>query len=171
MSAAFAHHMSPEIAVDALRGYRRDFTPRHDGDQPYSVMSVINFASEDDEALLEFEAAWTLTMANLRRGVREPLRPEQVTDYARSSAFRDMPRDSGRMVAASPKVVAERLLELKEQAQADEIVRSRRAWTGGCGGRATAPSPRPGAGRLSAAHPVLTITHSTCPPLPLGPGA
>jgi luciferase family oxidoreductase group 1 len=122
MSAAFAHHMSPEIAVDALRGYRRDFTPRHDGDEPYSVMSVINFASEDDEALLEFEAAWTLTMANLRRGVREPLRPEQVTEYARSSSFRDMPRDGGRMVVGPPKVVAERLLELKEQAQADEIV-------------------------------------------------
>ena len=122
MSAAFAHHMSPEIAVEALRGYRRDFTPRHDGDAPYSVLSVINFASEDDEALLEFEAAWTLTMANLRRGVREPLRPEQVTDYARSSGFRDMPRDSGRMIVGSPKIVAERLLELKEQAQADEIV-------------------------------------------------
>jgi luciferase family oxidoreductase group 1 len=122
MSAAFAHHMSPEIAVEALRGYRRDFAPRHDGDEPYSVMSVINFASEDDEALLEFEAAWTLTMANLRRGVREPLRPEQVTEYARSSSFRDMPRDGGRMVVGPPKVVAERLLELKDQARADEIV-------------------------------------------------
>ncbi len=122
MSAAFAHHMSPEIAVDVLRGYRRDFTPRHEGDEPYSVMSVINFASEDDEALLEFEAAWTLTMANLRRGIREPLRPEQVSLYAQSSAFRDMPRDGNRMIVGSPKVVAERLLELKEQAQVDEIV-------------------------------------------------
>ena len=122
MSAVFAHHMSPEIAVDVLRGYRRDFTPRHEGDEPYSAMSVINFASEDDEALLEFEAAWTLTMDNLRRGIREPLRPEQVTLYAQSSAFRDMPRDGGRMIVGAPKVVAERLLELKEQAQVDEIV-------------------------------------------------
>jgi luciferase family oxidoreductase group 1 len=122
MSAVFAHHMSPEIAVDALRDYRREFAPRHDGDQPYSAMSVLNFASEDEEALLEFEAAWTLTMQNLRRGVREPIRPEQVTLYAQSSSFRDMPRDSGRMVVGEPKVVAERLLELKDQAQVDEII-------------------------------------------------
>jgi luciferase family oxidoreductase group 1 len=122
MSAVFAHHMSPEIAVEALRGYRRDFTPRHDGDQPYSAMSVLNFASEDEEAVLEFEAAWTLTMQNLRRGVREPLRPEQVSEYARSSSFRDMPRDGSRMIVGEPKVVAERLLELKDQAQVDEIV-------------------------------------------------
>jgi alkanesulfonate monooxygenase SsuD/methylene tetrahydromethanopterin reductase-like flavin-dependent oxidoreductase (luciferase family) len=122
MSAAFAHHMSPEIAVGVLQRYRQEFTPRHDGDEPYSVMSVINFASDDEEALLEFEAAWTLTMANLRRGIREPLRPEQVTLYAQSSAFLDRPRDSGRMIVGQPKVVAERLLELKEEAQADEIV-------------------------------------------------
>ena len=102
--------------------YRRDFTPRHEGDEPYSAMSVIKFASDDDEALLEFEAAWTLTMANLRRGIREPLRPEQVTLYAQSAAFRDMPRDGNRMVTGSPKAVVERLLELKAQAQVDEIV-------------------------------------------------
>ena len=31
MSAVFAHHMSPDLAFEALRGYRRDFTPRTDG--------------------------------------------------------------------------------------------------------------------------------------------
>ena len=31
-------------------------------------MSVLAFASDDDEAVLDFEAAWTLTMQNLRRG-------------------------------------------------------------------------------------------------------
>jgi alkanesulfonate monooxygenase SsuD/methylene tetrahydromethanopterin reductase-like flavin-dependent oxidoreductase (luciferase family) len=61
-------------------------------------------------------------MQNLRRGVREPLRPEQVTLYAQSSSFREMPRDDGRMVVGAPKVVAERLLDLKDRAQVDEIV-------------------------------------------------
>ena len=122
MSAVFAHHMSPEIALDALQAYRRDFTPRHEGDQPSSAMSVLTFASEDEEAVLEFEAAWTLTMQNLRRGIREPIRPEQVTLYAQSSAFREMPRDGGRMIVGEPKDVAERLLELKARAEVDEII-------------------------------------------------
>ncbi|TCJ34770.1 LLM class flavin-dependent oxidoreductase [Parafrankia sp. BMG5.11] len=123
MSAVFAHHMSPELAFDALRAYRREFTPRAEGTQPYSAMSVLAFASEDEEATLDFEAAWTLTIQNISRGVREPLRPEDIRDYARSERFRAARRpDDGRMVTGEPKAVAERLLEMKQQAQVDEIV-------------------------------------------------
>ena len=92
MRAAFAHHMSPDLAFDLLRDYRRDFVPREPGAQPYSAMSVLAFASEDEDAVLEFEAAWTLTMHNLSRGIREPLRPEEVRAFAASDAFRRSPR-------------------------------------------------------------------------------
>jgi luciferase family oxidoreductase group 1 len=122
MNAVFAHHMSPELAFEALREYRRDFTPRAEGGVPYSAMSVLAFASHDDEAIVDFEAAWALTIQNIRRGIREPLRPEQITDFARSAQFRAGQRDDSRMVTGEPKAVAERLLEMKELAQADEIV-------------------------------------------------
>ncbi|HEY2238562.1 MAG TPA: LLM class flavin-dependent oxidoreductase, partial [Streptosporangiaceae bacterium] len=123
MSAAFAHHMSPDLAVEALRQYRREFTPSSVGQQePYSAMSVLAFASEDEEAVLDFEAAWTLTMQNLRLNIREPLRPEEVLKMSRSAEFRASRQDDGRMVTGEPKAVAERLREMKEQAQADEIV-------------------------------------------------
>jgi luciferase family oxidoreductase group 1 len=122
MSAAFAHHMSPELAFEALRQYRREFTPSSVGQEPYSAMSVLAFASEDEEAVLDFEAAWTLTMQNLRRNIREPLRPEQVLEVSRSAEFRASRRDDGRMVTGEPKAVAERLLEMKAGAEADEIV-------------------------------------------------
>src|ERR1700733_3000392 len=58
MSAAFAHHMSPELAFEALRGYRAEFAPRTEGATPYSAMSVLAFASDDEAAVLDFEAAW-----------------------------------------------------------------------------------------------------------------
>jgi luciferase family oxidoreductase group 1 len=122
MSAAFAHHMSPELAFEALRGYRAEFEPRTEGATPYSAMSVLAFASDDEAAVLDFEAAWTLTIANIRRGIREPLRPEEVTELSRSPEFRSGRRDDGRMVTGEPKAVATRLLEMKELAQADEIV-------------------------------------------------
>ena len=83
---------------------------------------MLSFASDDREAVLDFEAAWTLTMQNLRRGIREPLRPEQVLEVSRSAEFRAARRDDGRMVTGEPKAVAERLREMKEQAQVDEIV-------------------------------------------------
>ena len=122
LSAVFAHHMSPDLAIEALRGYRRDFTARTPDAVPYSAMSVLAFASHDEEAILDFEAAWTLTIQNIRRGIREPLRPEQVREVARSAEFRAGRRDDGRMVTGEPKAVAERLLELKQEAQVDEIV-------------------------------------------------
>lgn len=122
MSAVFAHHMSPDLAFEALRQYRREFTPGPAGQTPYSAMSVLSFASHDEDAVLDFEAAWTLTMQNLRRGIREPLRPEQVQEVSRSAEFRAARQDDGRMVTGEPKAVAERLLEMKEQAQVDEIV-------------------------------------------------
>ena len=121
MSTVFAHHMSPDLAVAALKQYRERFQPRQDGATPYSAMSVLSFASDDPDAVAEFEAGWTLTIANLRRGVREPLRPEQVREYARSPEFRRDSRD-GRMVTGEAKAVVERLLELKAEAEVDEIV-------------------------------------------------
>jgi luciferase family oxidoreductase group 1 len=122
LSAVFAHHMSPDLALDALREYRREFTPRTEGGSPYSAMSVLAFASDDEQAILDFEAAWTLTIRNIRRGMREPLRPEQVRDFARSEQFRAGRGDDGRMVTGEPKAVAERLLEMKHSAQVDEII-------------------------------------------------
>jgi luciferase family oxidoreductase group 1 len=122
MSAAFAHHMSPELAVDALVEYRRTFKPGGFSAEPYSSMSVLAFGSEDPDQVLTFEAAWTMMMRNLRRGIREPLRPETVHEFARSSEFLSARGDYQHMVTGEPKAVAERLLELKDQSEADEIV-------------------------------------------------
>ena len=122
LRAVFAHHMSPEIALTALQAYRREFTPRRPGDAPYSAISVLTFASENTDDVDEFEAAWSLTMRNLARGVREPVRPEDVTALARSEHFRTAGRDDTRMIVGEPKAVAERLLDLREQAAVDELV-------------------------------------------------
>nr|WP_235947951.1 MsnO8 family LLM class oxidoreductase [Candidatus Frankia alpina] len=122
LSAVFAHHMSPDLAVEVLRAYGREFTPRTEGAAPYSAMSVLAFASDDDEAIGEFEAAWTLMIQNITRGIRERLRLEDVRTFARSPQFRAARGDDGWMVTGEPKYVAGRLLELKQQAQVDEIV-------------------------------------------------
>ena len=50
-------------------------------------MSVLAFASEDPDAVIDFEAAWTLTRANIQRGIREPLRPQRTFRDVFSAAF------------------------------------------------------------------------------------
>ena len=132
MSAVFAHHMSPELAIEALREYRREFTPQHEGDEPYSAMSVLAFAGEDEADVTEFEAGWTLTIQNIRRGIREPLRPEAVREFAASEEFRaGGSRRDGRMATGS----------------AAEVVRAvARAQGRGGGGRDRGRDPEPGPG-------------------------
>ncbi|MDT0164553.1 LLM class flavin-dependent oxidoreductase [Actinotalea sp. AC32] len=126
LRAVFAHHMSPEIATRVLREYRRDFEPAHDGDRPWSAISVLTFASDDPEAVLEFEAGWALTMQNLARGIREPLRPEQVREYATSETFRRsraaVALADERMVTGTADDVVARLRAIQADAQADEVV-------------------------------------------------
>jgi alkanesulfonate monooxygenase SsuD/methylene tetrahydromethanopterin reductase-like flavin-dependent oxidoreductase (luciferase family) len=85
-------------------------------------MSVLAFASEDDEAIAEFEAGWTLTIQNIRAGIREPLRPEQVREFARSVAFIESRNADDRMVTGPPGKVVARLMEMKAAAEVDEIV-------------------------------------------------
>ena len=91
--------------------------------QPWSAISVLAFASDDPDDVAEFEAGWALTMQNLRRGVREPLRPEQARELARSEAFAlHREASDGRMVTGEPADVARRLELLRGQAEADEVV-------------------------------------------------
>jgi luciferase family oxidoreductase group 1 len=123
LNAVFAHHQSPELAFDVLQEYRREFRPRREGDRPWSAMSVLAYASEDRDSVLEFEAGWALTMRNLARNIREPLRPEQVTEYARSAEFRARRSDRDpRMVTGAAADVAARLAQMKEAARVDELV-------------------------------------------------
>ena len=55
--------VASKIAVEALQEYRREFRPARDGAQPYSAMSVLTFASEDEDDVVEFAAAWAITAA------------------------------------------------------------------------------------------------------------
>ncbi|HEX6246298.1 MAG TPA: LLM class flavin-dependent oxidoreductase, partial [Nocardioidaceae bacterium] len=106
-----------------LQQYRREFRPQRDGDRPWSAMSVLAFASDDRDAVYEFEAGWALTMQNLARNIREPLRPEEVVEYARSEAFRARRQDrDSRMVTGEASDVVARLAEMRQLAEVDEVV-------------------------------------------------
>jgi luciferase family oxidoreductase group 1 len=121
MRAVFAHHMSPEIATSVLRRYRADFEPGVE-QEPWSAISVLAFASDDPAEVTRFEAGWALTMLNLRRNIREPIRPEAVDEFAASAEFRDAPRDPDRMATGPADQVVERLRQLQQESQADEVV-------------------------------------------------
>ena len=61
-------------------------------------------------------------MLNLRRGIRTPLRPEEVDAFATSAEFRNSPRDPDRMAIGPAEQVVARLRQLQRDSQADEVV-------------------------------------------------
>lgn len=121
MRAVFAHHMSPELAPAALQQYRQQF--RHGVEErPWSSVSVLAFASDDQNQVRQFRAAWALTMANLARGIREPIRPEQIAEYAQSPQFLATPHDEQRMAVGTADQVVQRLRQIQQQGRTDEVV-------------------------------------------------
>jgi alkanesulfonate monooxygenase SsuD/methylene tetrahydromethanopterin reductase-like flavin-dependent oxidoreductase (luciferase family) len=61
-------------------------------------------------------------MDNIRRGIQAPIVMSEVADAARAAEFHDEGYARDYMVVGSPETVVERLIEIKEQAQADELV-------------------------------------------------
>jgi luciferase family oxidoreductase group 1 len=123
LSTSFAHQINPDLAVPALRAYRKNFTPSQYLAEPRSSVSTIAFASEDPHEVAGFEAYWTLNMAKLRSGRLSPTSPEEVKEFAASPGYEGMRTlTEGRLTAGTPDAVAEKLRTLVADTEADELI-------------------------------------------------
>ena len=123
MTSVFAHHMSPELAVDALRAYRRDFKPSELGSEPRVIVSALALASHDPDVAADFKAGWALMMRNLRRGARTRPTREEIREYRTSAEYAEIePTLAGQNLRRrSGQCRGAELNELGEAAQADEL--------------------------------------------------
>lgn len=122
MTTVFAHHMSPELAVDALRAYRRDFVASDLGAEPRVIISALALASDDPEVAEDFRAGWALQMRRIRSGSTTRPTAEEIREFRRSDDFaRIAPSLEGRVFAGEAAFVAKRLNALADEAGADEI--------------------------------------------------
>ena len=122
LGTVFAHHMSPDLAVEALQEYRSSFRPGY-VEEPWSAVSVIAHATDDPDEAEAAVASWALLISRLRAGDRGP-RPtfDQIRDYARSAEFRRERDGAPDRVFAGPAAdVAARVRELATRAQVDEV--------------------------------------------------
>jgi luciferase family oxidoreductase group 1 len=122
MTTVFAHHMAPELAVEALRAYRRDFRPGAFGDVPRVIISVLALATEDADVAADFRAGWALQMQRIRSGQTTRPSATEIREFRSSEAFRRLaPSLEGRVYAGPPAEVAQGLTALADEAGADEI--------------------------------------------------
>lgn len=123
MTSVFAHHMSPELAVDALRAYRRDFKCSELGTEPRVIVSALALASHDPDVVADFRAGWALGMRYIRSGARRRPSAEEIREFRTSSEYAEIePTLVGRVFAGPPDQVAAELTALADEAGADELV-------------------------------------------------
>jgi luciferase family oxidoreductase group 1 len=116
---AFAAHINPPMAVDALRIYRERFVPAAEGGQPYAILATAVIVAEDDARADEIAAPSRVAFRRLRAGRPTPLPtiPEALAEEGGT------PRGpSDRMVVGSPEIVRDRLDEMLGQTGADELM-------------------------------------------------
>ena len=123
---AFASHFAPDMLVQALDIYRRNFRPSAQWPKPHAMVGVNVVAADTDEA-----AAWAFTsiqqrFLGMQRGIRGPL-PRPI-DPAEMAALWNPREQSGveRMLAAtatgSPDTVRRQLDAITLRTPADELI-------------------------------------------------
>jgi luciferase family oxidoreductase group 1 len=122
---AFAHHINPENAVEAMRGYRAHFQPSKYMDQPYAIICASVICAETNEEAERLATSVALAIVRLRSG--QPIQfpsPEEAAAYPYTAAERAQAkayRDSTQIIG-DPASVRAQLDQLAEKTGADELM-------------------------------------------------
>lgn len=121
---AFAAHISPDFAVDALRLYRERFVPSEDVglSEPYAILAHAILVADDDQRARDLAAPARVAFRRLRAGRPTPL--PTVEEALAEEGPQPPPRAPGaeRMIVGSPTTVRDRLDDLLSRSGADEVM-------------------------------------------------
>jgi luciferase family oxidoreductase group 1 len=121
---AFAHHIQPEPAIDALRLYRARFRPSAHLSEPQALLATAVVCAETDERADELARSFDLAWLRIRQG-RRALYPSvaEATEYPYTAEEREFVRGNReRLLVGSPATVRARLARLAGQAGVDEVM-------------------------------------------------
>jgi luciferase family oxidoreductase group 1 len=117
---AFAAHINPPMAVDALRTYRERFVPSKEWPEPCAILAHAVIVGADDEAAHRLAAPARVAFRALRAGRPIPL--PSVADAVAEEGEEAPSRPSDRMIVGSPETVRDRLDDLLDRTGADELM-------------------------------------------------
>jgi luciferase family oxidoreductase group 1 len=121
---SFAHFISAHGGPAVMRAYRNDFRPAYRYPDPYCMVAVFAICASTREQAERLAASIDLRRLQMARGQEEPV---ATTDEALARSYSEAERaiiakERARAVVGTPEQVKARLLELKEQFQADEVM-------------------------------------------------
>jgi luciferase family oxidoreductase group 1 len=122
---AFAHHINPHPAVEAMRAYRRSFRPSRFREQPASILTLSVVCAETDDEAEDLAASVDLSMVRVVQGqVRKPLPSlEEAKAHVYTPAEEAIRRQNrSRYLVGGVAHVHERISDMAEACQADEVM-------------------------------------------------
>jgi len=124
LSFAFAFHINPHDAVQAMTMYRKSFTPSAQLKQPQAIITASIVCAETDERAEELASTVDLAMVRIISGRSAPLAsPEEALAYPFTAGERLQIRNARtRMIIGSPATVKTRINMLVEQTGASEAM-------------------------------------------------
>lgn len=121
---AFAHHISPHGAEEAMRAYRESFSPGAQLQHPKTILAVSVICADTDARAEELAASLDLAFLRLRSG-----RPGLLPSPAEALAYPYTPAERAKMrayrahrLAGGPSTVRAQLSELAARTEADEVM-------------------------------------------------
>lgn len=123
MGFSFAHFINPVGGPQAVKMYRDRFQPSQDLAQPEANMAIFVFCNEDPEKIAQYKAVMDARFLQFERGVITPLGFDDVKDAVYTDAEQDRIRyNRQRVVAGNPEMVKNRLSQLAESYEVDELI-------------------------------------------------
>jgi len=119
---AFAAHINPELAVDALRLYRERFKPSDRLAEPYAILAHAVLCADTDERAWELAAPARVAFRRLRAGRPVPLPTVEDALMEEGPGAQREPGRTERMIVGSPELVRERTGDLLDRSGADELM-------------------------------------------------
>ncbi len=121
---AFARHLNPRGAADALRRYRAEFQPSPAMAEPLAILAVSAIAASSQEEARDLAMSMGLGVVRMRQGRPTKLpSPQEARDHAWSPAEEDQLRRYMRaQVLGTGAEVAAGLAELVDETGADEVM-------------------------------------------------
>ncbi|MFJ2237263.1 LLM class flavin-dependent oxidoreductase [Streptomyces sp. NPDC087859] len=119
------YHVSPATVLEAVDGYRSFFEPSDDLDKPYVSVSADVVVAEDDESARELATGYGPWVRSIRTA--EGAIPFPTPDEARAHPWTDEDQELVQdrldtQFVGSPATVADRLEQLQEATDADELL-------------------------------------------------
>jgi len=121
---SFAHFINAPGGEVVLRSYREQFRASHRERRPYCMLAVFVICAATHEQAERLASSIDLRRYQMTLGIDAPIATiEQALAFAYTEQARAVvQRERARAVIGTPQAVKERLLALREQHQADELM-------------------------------------------------